>query len=130
IGIRNILALRGDKHGEWPIRQCLLPLPKKGRLLSLLLLENCQVFDFRYASDLVQFIKREYGNYFTIVVAGYPVPHPEADSKEHDLQCLKEKVDAGADVIITQLFFEAEDYIEFVRNCRAIGITVPIIPGK
>lgn len=63
-------------------------------------------------------------------MAGYPVPHPEAESKEHDLKCLKKKVDAGADVIITQLFFEVEDYIDFVRNCRAIGITIPIIPGK
>mgnify|MGYP002649371502 CR=1 FL=1 len=92
--------------------------------------DNCQVYDFHYASDLVQFIREEYGSYFTIVVAGYPVPHPEAESKEHDLLNLKRKVDAGADMIITQLFFEAEDFIEFVRNCRAIGITVPIIPGK
>lgn len=105
LGIRNILALRGDKH------------------------DNCHVYDFHYASDLVQFIREEYGSYFTIVVAGYPVPHPEAESKEHDLLNLKRKVDAGADVIITQLFFEAEDFIEFVRNCRAIGITIPIIPG-
>ena len=77
----------------------------------------------------MRFIRQEYGDYFTIVVAGYPVPHPESKSREHDLQCLKEKVDVGADVVITQLFFEVEDYINFVANCRAIGITVPIIPG-
>jgi len=77
----------------------------------------------------VRFIREEYRNYFTIVVAGYPVPHPEADSPEHDLDCLKAKVDAGADAIITQLFFEVDQFVDFVARCRRIGITVPIIPG-
>ncbi|OTF81989.1 hypothetical protein BLA29_011627, partial [Euroglyphus maynei] len=85
--------------------------------------------DFQYAIDLVRFIRHNYGNYFTVVVAGYPIPHPESLDKNHDRQCLKEKVDAGADYIITQLFFRCEDYVQFVRECRMIGITVPIIPG-
>ncbi|KAJ6224633.1 hypothetical protein RDWZM_003178 [Blomia tropicalis] len=105
LGIKNILALRGDKN------------------------DDSKIYDFEYAADLVRFIRQEYGDYFTIVVAGYPIPHPESKSKEHDLECLKRKVDAGADAIITQLFFEVDDYVNFVQNCRQIGINVPIIPG-
>ncbi|KAB7496305.1 Methylenetetrahydrofolate reductase [Armadillidium nasatum] len=110
IGIRNILALRGD-------------LP-------------CDVEDwtppedgFRYSTDLVKFIRQEFGNYFVICVAGYPNGHPEAESYEEDIKHLKEKVDAGADFIITQLFFKAETFINFVKDCRKAGIEVPIIPG-
>lgn len=64
-----------------------------------------------------------------LVSAGYPTGHPEAESYEADLQHLKEKVDAGADFIITQLFFRAETFLTFVEDCRAIGITCPILPG-
>ena len=60
---------------------------------------------------------------------GYPTGHPEAQSYADDLQHLKEKVDAGADFIITQLFFRADTFLKFLRDCRAIGITVPILPG-
>jgi methylenetetrahydrofolate reductase (NADPH) len=60
---------------------------------------------------------------------GYPTGHPDCPSYEEDLQHLKEKVEAGADFIITQLFFEADVFLKFVRDCRAIGITCPIIPG-
>lgn len=63
------------------------------------------------------------------MVAGYPIPHPEAINKQEDLLYLKRKVDAGADFIISQMFFEADDFINFVRDCRRIGIHVPIIPG-
>ena len=63
------------------------------------------------------------------VRAGYPTGHPEAQSYADDLQHLKEKVDAGADFIITQLFFRADTFLKFLRDCRAIGITVPILPG-
>ena len=62
-------------------------------------------------------------------LSGYPQGHPDCDSYEEDLIHLKEKVDAGADFIITQLFFENEHYFQFVQDCRKIGITVPIIPG-
>ncbi|XP_069691924.1 methylenetetrahydrofolate reductase (NADPH) isoform X3 [Periplaneta americana] len=85
--------------------------------------------DFRYARDLVHFIRENFGNYFTICVAGYPMGHPEADSIHQDLLYLKQKVDAGADFILTQFCFEVDPFINFVLQCRKIGITVPIIPG-
>ena len=61
--------------------------------------------------------------------SGYPHGHPDCTSYEDDIQHLKEKVDAGADFIITQLFFEAKTFLKFYQDCRKIGITVPIIPG-
>lgn len=88
-----------------------------------------QVSDFKYAVDLVRFIKKEFGDYFGICVAGYPNGHPECVSFDKDLQYLKEKIDAGADFIISQLFFETETFINFVKRCREIGINCPIIPG-
>lgn len=63
------------------------------------------------------------------MLLGYPTGHPEAENYASDLRHLKEKVDAGADFIITQLFFRAETFLSFVRDCRAIGITCPILPG-
>lgn len=63
------------------------------------------------------------------VCPGYPTGHPEADSYEQDLHHLKEKVDAGADFVITQLFFRAETFLKFLDDCRSIGITCPILPG-
>ncbi len=63
------------------------------------------------------------------VCPGYPTGHPEAESYEEDLRHLKEKVDAGADFVITQLFFRADTFLKFVDDCRAIGITCPILPG-
>jgi methylenetetrahydrofolate reductase (NADPH) len=86
LGIRNILALRGDPAvgSEWEYQ------------------EN----GFNYAADLVKFIRENYGDYFTICVAGYPHGHPDSTSYEDDLNNLKLKVDAGADFIITQLFFK------------------------
>lgn len=62
-------------------------------------------------------------------VSGYPMGHPEGHSYEADLEHLKVKVDAGADFIITQLFFDAQTFVKFVKDCRAIGITCPILPG-
>lgn len=63
------------------------------------------------------------------VMIGYPTGHPEAESYDEDLRHLKEKVDAGAHFIVTQLFFRAETFLKFVKDCRAIGITCPILPG-
>jgi len=63
------------------------------------------------------------------VMIGYPTGHPEAESYEDDLRHLKEKVDAGAHFIVTQLFFRAENFLKFTKDCRAIGITCPILPG-
>lgn len=62
-------------------------------------------------------------------MAGYPKGHPDCTSYAEDLQHLKEKCDAGADFIITQLFFEAQTFLQFVKDCREVGITVPILPG-
>ncbi|KAK7811135.1 hypothetical protein U0070_016075 [Myodes glareolus] len=84
---------------------------------------------FSCATDLVKHIRSEFGDYFDICVAGYPKGHPEAKSFEEDLQHLKEKVSAGADFIITQLFFEADTFFRFVKACTEIGISCPILPG-
>lgn len=109
LGIRNVLALRGDPpHGdEW------------------------QALDdgLAYGTDMVNHIRQEFGETFTICVAGYPNGHPDCSSYEEDIQHLKEKVDAGADFIITQLFFENKTFFKFLKDCRAAGITVPVIPG-
>merc|ERR1719242_524883 len=83
----------------------------------------------KYASDLVRHIKEKYDGDFTVVVAGYPNGHPDADSYEDDLLNLKAKCDAGADFVITQLFFKASTFKKFYDDCRAVGITCPIIPG-
>ncbi|XP_071552419.1 methylenetetrahydrofolate reductase (NADPH) [Panulirus ornatus] len=110
VGIRSILALRGDPPNgadDWEP-------PEDG---------------FRYAADLVKHIRKEFGDYFVICVAGYPTGHPEATTYGDDLKHLKEKVDAGANFIITQLFFKAQTFIRFVRDCRALGINCPILPG-
>ncbi len=108
-GVENIVALRGDPpRGETAFR------PVEGGL--------------RYANELVALIAKEFPQ-FGIAVAGYPETHQEAPSPEVDLENLKRKVDAGAEVVITQLFYENEDYFRFRDRCEAIGIAVPIVPG-
>jgi methylenetetrahydrofolate reductase (NADPH) len=77
---------------------------------------------------LVKFIRENYGDYFVICVSGYPTGHPDS-SYEDDLKHLKEKVDAGSDFIITQLFFKPETFVNFVKDCRKLGIHCPILPG-
>ncbi|XP_065656577.1 methylenetetrahydrofolate reductase (NADPH) [Hydra vulgaris] len=109
LGIRNILALRGD--------------PPKGEVWM------ASDENLRFGADMVKFIRKHFQNYFTICVAGYPQGHPDCTSYEDDLIHLKEKVDAGADFIITQLFFEPHIFFKFLADCRRIGIDVPIIPG-
>lgn len=107
-GIENILALRGDPpRGEKRFRRT------EG--------------GFGYANELVEFIREK--DEFCIGVAGYPEGHMEASGLEEDLDNLKRKVDAGADFIITQLFFENSDFYNFRDRAAAKGISVPIIPG-
>ncbi len=105
-GIRRIVALRGD-------------LPS-GMAVS---------GEFRYASELVAFIREKTGDAFHIEVACYPEYHPQARRAQADLAAFKAKVDAGADSAITQYFFNTDAYFHFVEQCRAIGIDVPIVPG-
>lgn len=85
--------------------------------------------DFRYAVELVEFIRAETGNHFHLEVAAYPEFHPEARTPAADLLNLKRKVDAGANSAITQYFYHADAYFRFVDQCAAAGIHVPIVPG-
>lgn len=85
--------------------------------------------DFRYAADLVAFIRAETGDHFHLEVAAYPEFHPEARSPSKDLQNLKNKLDAGANSAITQYFYNTDAYFRFLEQCQAIGITAPIVPG-
>ncbi|AAS50537.2 AAR170Wp [Eremothecium gossypii ATCC 10895] len=107
-GCENILALRGDPplQGTW---------------------EPC-AGGFRYAKDLVAHIRARYGDHFDVGVAGYPEGHEEASGAEL-IGYLKEKVDAGADFIITQMFYDADLFLKWCDAVRAAGISVPIIPG-
>jgi methylenetetrahydrofolate reductase (NADPH) len=126
LGINNIVALRGDSMtGE----KRFSPTPG----------------GYSYASELVEGIRKYQGSsayqrkraneiqnggrYFCIGVGGYPEKHFEAANIETDIANLKKKVDAGADYVITQMFFDNKVYYDFVRRCREAGITVPIIPG-
>ncbi len=107
-GIENTLALRGDP----PQGTTNFVKPKNG---------------FEYANELVTEIRGF--NYFSIGVAGFPEMHPNSTDWESDLRYLKKKVDAGADFVITQLFFDNALYFKYVERARAIGVKVPIIPG-
>jgi methylenetetrahydrofolate reductase (NADPH) len=82
----------------------------------------------RYANELVALIRREFPA-FGIAVAGYPETHQEAPSPDADLANLKRKVDSGADAVITQLFYDNDDFFRFRDRCAALGIRVPIVPG-
>jgi len=105
-GIRRIVALRGD-------------LPSGMN----------DAGEFRYANELVAFIRAETGDSFHIEVAAYPEWHPQAKSPREDLLNFKRKVDAGASSAITQYFYNADAYEHFVDQARALGVAVPIVPG-
>ena len=105
-GIRHIVALRGD-------------LPSGLAAAG----------EFRYASELVGFIRQSTGDWFTIDVACYPEYHPQTRSAADEIRNFKKKVDAGADTAITQYFYSADAYFRFVDDCRAAGIVVPIVAG-
>ena len=85
--------------------------------------------DFRYANELIDFIRKETGDHFTIEVAAYPEVHPQAKTAEIDLINFKRKVDAGADSALTQYFYNIDAYFYFVERCQKAGIDIPIIPG-
>ncbi|MDA0902036.1 MAG: methylenetetrahydrofolate reductase [NAD(P)H], partial [Proteobacteria bacterium] len=108
MGVRHIVALRGDMPASAPTYQ----LHPNG---------------YQYADQLVAALKKLHD--FEISVAGYPEKHPEAKSLDEDIDYLKRKVDAGADRVITQFFFDTDNYFRFVDKCRNRGINVPIVPG-
>ena len=105
-GIRHLVALRGD-------------LPSG----------TAATGEFQYANELVAFIRKEFGTHFFIEVAAYPEYHPQARSAQDDLQAFRRKIEAGADSAITQYFFNADSYFNFVDECEAMGLKVPIVPG-
>ncbi|KAF3482861.1 methylenetetrahydrofolate reductase 1 [Arthroderma uncinatum] len=109
-GCTNILALRGDPPREKEAWE-----QTEG--------------GFRYARDLVQYIREKYGNHFDIGVAGYPEGCEDEEDPELLMKYLKEKVDMGSTFIITQMFYDAEHFLDWVKKCREAGIAVPIIPG-
>jgi len=85
--------------------------------------------EFRFANELVEFIRSETGDHFQIQVAAYPEVHPQANSASEDFNNFKRKVDAGADAVITQYFYNAEAYFYFMDKCEKHGIDIPIVPG-
>ena len=109
IGVDDIVALRGDP----PRGEVAFQPPEDG---------------LRYANELVALIRAEFPDY-GVAVAGYPETHQEAPSPEVDLENLKRKVDTGADVVITQLFYNNDDFFRFRDRCVAAGILVPLVPG-
>lgn len=109
LGVLGIVALRGDMPGN---SKRFVPYPG----------------GFRYAVELVSLIKSEFPE-MSILVAGYPEKHPEAPSLEEDVRHLKEKVEAGGEVVLTQLFYNNDDFYRFRDLCEKMGISVPIVPG-
>ena len=85
--------------------------------------------DFKYANELISFIREETGEYFNIQAGAYPEYHPESDSATDDLNNFKRKIEAGANSAITQFFFNVDAYFKFIEECQKKSITVPIIPG-
>jgi len=109
-GCTNILALRGDpprEQTEWTAVEG----------------------GFQYARDLIKYIKKKYGDHFDIGIAGYPEGMEKGQDKAILMQHLKEKVDAGGTFIVTQMFYDAENFIQWMKDVRAAGIDVPILPG-
>ena len=103
-GIENILALRGDRSPNAPEKNV-----------------------FPHASDLIEYLKSKYD--FCVLGACYPECHPESSDRVNDLKSLKTKVDSGAEVLVSQLFFENRIFYDFAERCRIAGIDVPVIPG-
>ena len=105
-GIRRLVALRGD-------------LPSG----------MAEPGEFRYANELVEFIRAQTGDWFEIEVAAYPETHPQARNYRDDLLNFKRKVEAGANAAITQYFFNPDAYFNFVDDCAELGVSLPIVPG-
>jgi methylenetetrahydrofolate reductase (NADPH) len=123
LGIENVLALRGDGLKSDPVFRP----DANGHAYANQLVQ--QISDLRKGVYLDPDLKNNHALDFCIGVAGYPEKHFEAPNLDIDMQYLKEKVEAGADYIVTQMFFDNQVYFDFVEKCRNMGITVPVIPG-
>ncbi len=123
LDIQNVMALRGDGDGE---NKIFTPV-EGGYFHTDKLVE--QIKNLNQGKYLESGLENPVPTDFCIGVAGYPEKHFEAESLQTDILNLKKKVDAGADYIITQMFFDNNDFYHFVKECRSAGITVPIIPG-
>ncbi len=123
LGIDNILALRGD-----PVSNQRYFIPEQDGHSHALGLVN-QISNLKKGIYLDEELQNSHPMDFCIGIAGYPEKHSEAANFQIDLKNLKDKVDAGADYIVTQMFFDNKKYFDFVEKCREIGIGVPIIPG-
>ncbi|HEY1806158.1 MAG TPA: methylenetetrahydrofolate reductase [NAD(P)H] [Terracidiphilus sp.] len=108
-GVKRIVALRGD--------------------LPATAMSAAAPGDFHYASELVTFIRKEHGDAFRIEVAAYPEMHPQANQPNADFEYFRRKVEAGADGALTQLFYNADAYFDFMERCEKAGIKIPVIPG-
>jgi methylenetetrahydrofolate reductase (NADPH) len=108
-GVKRIVALRGD-------------LPATAMSASA-------PGEFHYANELVSFIRERHGAAFKIEVAAYPEMHPQASSPSADFEHFRRKVEAGADGALTQLFYNADAYFDFMERCAKAGITIPVTPG-
>lgn len=108
-GVRRIVALRGDL----PATSISTEAPG----------------EFGYANELVEFIRATHGKHFQIEIAAYPEMHPQAESPDADFEAFKRKADAGADTAITQYFFNADAYFDFVNRCERAGLRLPIVAG-
>lgn len=123
LGIDNLLLLRGDA----PSTQKYFKPEPEGNAFAVDLVQ--QVSDLNKGIYLEEGLENAHPTDFCIGVAGYPEKHPEAPNLDSDLIYLKAKVDAGAEYIVTQMFFDNQKYFDFVKSCRDAGIKVPIIPG-
>ena len=108
-GVQRIVALRGDLPATAASSQA--------------------PGEFRYANELVSFIRERYGDQFKIEVAAYPETHPQADNPDTDFAAFQRKVNAGADAAITQYFFNADAYFEFANRCQRAHVSLPVVPG-
>ncbi len=109
MGIKRIVALRGD--------------------LPATAMSPSAPGDFHYANELVTFIRQTHGNAFKIEVAAYPEMHPQAPNPDADFENFRRKVEAGADAALTQLFYNADAYFDFMQRCAKAGIKIPVVPG-
>ena len=122
LGLQNLMALRGDKGGFSK------PLPaskSRNRRAAELVEQIIDMNEGRFLEELIDAVPTD----FCVGVAGYPEKHFEAPNMARDIQNLKEKVDAGASFVTTQMFFDNQHYFDFVDRCRAVGVEVPIIAG-